>query len=433
MCEPSRAGLCELFSRSAKLSTALTLLYAGTLVPTALAQQDGFVAAENAEIRNSAARDPGGYWTPDELLRARPIELPMAQGSAREMMERSAREMLERAARPTDGQPPEAGVRPESAAAARASLAVDGEAVPQAEQVRPDLKDRLFAGSRLQDGNSAPEAAAPAANEGSGAVAPLAVGTFNSGAYFSSSQLVPTDARLHYPYRAVGKLFFEEPGEGSFICSGAVIRPRLILTAGHCVHKGSGGAGGNFTRFLFVPAYHDGQAPLQAWNWTWVITTNSWATGNGNVPNPGDWAIIEVEDRRFEGGMKRIGDVTGTFGYRTNALLPNHTKKIGYPAGFDNGEVMHQVDSQGSADGGQNTVLYGSDMTGGSSGGPWIENFGVRSVGQTGGIDALPNRIVGVTSYGFVSPDPKVQGSSVFNDEFVRMLNAACAHKAGNC
>jgi len=163
------------------------------------------------------------------------------------------------------------------------------------------------------------------------------------------------------------------------------------------------------------------------------VTTDPWITGNGTVPNRSDFAILEIEDRRFGSETRSIGQVTGWFGYRTNALLPNHTKKIGYPAGFDGGEVMHQVDSQSARIAEEDTVIYGSDMTGGSSGGPWIENFGVQSEGQTGGLFPNPNRIVGVTSYGYVSTDPKVQASSNLNQDFLTIFNAACAHRVGNC
>jgi hypothetical protein len=125
--------------------------------------------------------------------------------------------------------------------------------------------------------------------------------------------------------------------------------------------------------------------------------------------------------------------VVGSLGYRTAALLPNHTKKIGYPVSLDNGQVMHQVDSQSLEADTDSTVLYGSDMTGGSSGGPWIENFGIKAAGQSGGLSPNPNRVVGVTSYGYTDEGPKVQGSSVLGNEFLQLLKIACARKPGNC
>ena len=52
---------------------------------------------------------------------------------------------------------------------------------------------------------------------------------------------------------------------------------------------------------------------------------------------------------------------------------------------------------------------------------------------QLDALDAEFNTIVGITSYGFISSQPKVQGSSILNDAFVSLYNAACARNAGNC
>ena len=379
-----------------------------------------FLTLENEEVKDVIARDPGGYWTPNQLMNAQSLEVPLPNISLQEMEAQLSASGLE-------------------ALSSGPSVSVDGQNIPEAEEVKPDLNDRLFPEVNL-------EVMSRESEEGAGSGVPLHVLTQSAGgteitpedvgtagAYFTSSRLVPTNARLYYPYRTAGKLFFKKPGGGNFICSASVLRPRIILTAGHCVHKGSGGGNGFYTRFLFVPAYHNGSAPYQAWNWRWVITTSQWATSNGSVPNRADFAIIELADRRFGSQIKKIGQVTGWLGYRTNALTPNHTKKLGFPGNHDNAQIMHQVDSQHFQNGGQGTVLYGSDMKGGSSGGPWVENFGVKASGQTGGLRPWPNRIVGVTSYGYVAVGPKVQGSSILNRDFLRILNAACAHRAGNC
>jgi len=373
------------------------------------------VAVENPEMKNSLARDPGGHWTPENLAQARPRELPVPSARAADLV----RDAAPQAAAPTAI--PQGSVRQEN-----------GKLPGPESEIRPDLSDRLFSPQSVPQRGNLPRQLR--ANQGD-ATPPqfIAEAAGTEQAPFSSSRLIPPDARLQYPYRAVGKLFFEQPNTGNFVCSAAVISPRLVLTAGHCVHSGSGGADGYFRRFLFVPAYDQGQSPYQAWNYTWVVTTGPWAGGNGNVPNVSDFAILEMEDRRFGSDVRTIGSVTGWLGYRAGALMPNHTKKIGYPVGFDNGEIMHQVDSASHRAADQNTVLYGSDMTGGSSGGPWIENFGVQSAGQTGGLNANPNRVVGVTSYGFTTADPLVQGSSTLNQDFVTILNAACAHRPGNC
>lgn len=150
----------------------------------------------------------------------------------------------------------------------------------------------------------------------------------------------------------------------------AVIKPRLILTAGHCVHKGSGGNNGLYTNFLFVPAYRDGAAPYKRWSWSHVITPNTWITGGGTLPNAADYAILEVSDQSFSGVTSTIGSVVGYLGYKTRDLLPNHVTMLGYPRNLDNDEKMHQVTAGSYGSGGNNTAIYGSDMREGSSGGP---------------------------------------------------------------
>lgn len=257
--------------------------------------------------------------------------------------------------------------------------------------------------------------------------------------HFTSSRLIPLEADLVYPYRAVGKLFFTVPGSGPgtgpAVCSGAVIAPRLVLTAGHCVHSGKSPTG-FFTNIEFVPAFRDGVAPWGRWPAAAVVVTTTWATGQGKVPNAADYAVLEVQDlQATDGNIYRIGDVVGRFGVTINALKTNHVQMLGYPVALDNGNKMHQVSSSSlKYDQKTNTVTYGSDMTPGSSGGPWVQNFGIPAVGQTltGGIAAL-NRIVGVMSFVSKSPLPKAGGSSVPDARLIALLNAACARRSGNC
>ncbi|MEH2062590.1 MAG: trypsin-like peptidase domain-containing protein [Nostoc sp.] len=251
-------------------------------------------------------------------------------------------------------------------------------------------------------------------------------------ASFTSSELVPLSADLSYPYVASGKLFFSN-SEGDFLCSAAVIKPRLILTAGHCVHSGSGGNNGFYSNFVFIPAYRDGTAPYGQWSWSHVITTNTWITGSGSEPNAADYAIIELSDQSFNGVSTTIGSVVGYFGTKTLDLLPNHVTMLGYPGNLDSGEKMHQITAGSYGSGGNNTAIYGSDMSEGSSGGPWVENFGVAADGQVNGSDTSLNEIVGLTSYGPTAVGPLYQGSSILDSRFTSILNTACAWNPGNC
>jgi hypothetical protein len=79
-----------------------------------------------------------------------------------------------------------------------------------------------------------------------------------------------------------------------------------------------------------------------------------------------------------------------------------------------------------------NNVEYGSDARGGSSGGPWVQNFQVIPTGGATGLNTGSNRVVAVTSYGYTSADPKVQGASIPDNRWVDLFTTICA-RAGNC
>ena len=257
-------------------------------------------------------------------------------------------------------------------------------------------------------------------------------GTF--GLDFSSSRLVPEDSRLAYPYSAVGRLFMSF-GNEDFVCSAAVISARVILTAGHCLYDGGGFA----DSVLFVPAYRSGEAPFGAWPGEALFVTDDWANTE-RIPNDSDFGAIVVADLDLAataGGVavpRKIGDVTGWLGFKTGALFNNHVTMLGYPNNFDRGEQMHRVDSSDLDTGAASpAVIYGGDMRGGASGGPWVQNFGISARGQRGGKNKAPNRVVGVSSFTATDQKLRVLGSSEFNAEARALFNQACADSPGNC
>jgi len=250
-----------------------------------------------------------------------------------------------------------------------------------------------------------------------------------SGLMYSSSRVAPRAAVAQFPFRMTGKLFFQTP-DGGAVCSASVIDRRLVLTAGHCVHNGNGGANGFYSDFRFVPAYRGGEAPFGEWFPSAVTVSGGWANSGGVFPAADDFAIFVMLDDAGE----RLGDVVGRLGWQTNSLCPNHVAIFGYPVNLDFGELMHQVSTGDCVPVENNTVVAGSDMRGGSSGGPWIQNFGVRSDGQNFGSNRGLDRVVGVTSYG-PAEDMEVlyQGSSILNSVFVDIVDSLCDAAPGNC
>jgi len=236
---------------------------------------------------------------------------------------------------------------------------------------------------------------------------------------------VPEDARVVYPYSAIGKLFFSSGGS-DFVCSAAVISARIVATAGHCVFSSR-----RFHRnFLFVPAFHEGNAPFGEWSVDEVLTTEAWSRGGDVVPNESDYGMFVMADQAGE----RIGDVTGWLGFQTNQLAPNAVTILGYPANLDRGRQMHHTTSSDwdTVDG-TDAIVYGSDMGGGASGGPWVMNFGKRAQGQNRGRNRLDNRIVGHSSFGSSDPNFLVLGSSPLDGAYRDLFNEACSGDTRNC
>lgn len=367
------------------------LLIAGAvlaLVPIAVARGAGLGVA-------SAADDPAAthaYWTAQRLANARSVSLLRVDLGASS----PGRTDYEAASAGADyDRPP---------------------ATPSAGR-QPDFDHFLFRPSSHTSGRTRDLIAQPSSFH------PTNLGT--AGAYFSSSRLIPEDARVVYPYSAVGKLFFSIGGS-DFICSAAVISARVVATAGHCVYS----AGRFHRNFLFVPAYHEGNDPFGSWAVEVALTTEAWMDGEDIVPNGSDFGMLVMED--LEGS--RIGDVTGWLGFKTNQLSPNHITMLGYPANLDRGEQMHQTHSSDwDAVDPTGSIVFGSDMGGGASGGPWVMNFGVKARGQNRGRRRLDNRIVGHSSFGSSDPNYLVLGSSPLDRTYRSLFDEACSGDSRNC
>ena len=380
-----------------------------TMVPALLAvvcmQSSNTEAQENTESQLSAAvnasaplgfqlsketteaqmAETRAYWTSERLANAQPM-LPKVNQNA-----------------VTPEAAPQGGGTPVSLPGKRPTVTVNA-----------DSFTRLYdpAQARIQ-----PEA---------GDIESQAVGSF--GAHYTSARVNPPALETIYPNRTVGKLFFRI-GASNFVCSASVLRLRIVLTAGHCVHRGSGGAAGFHNNFLFVPAFRDGNAPLGTFTPRFVGTTAQWAVSNGIVPNVADFGMFDMNDRL---GVK-IGNITGFLGFKTLSLIPNHTTKLGYPCNIDACQKMQQSTSQNRPGVFNNNVEYGTNFRGGSSGGPWVTNSGIQGAG---GLTTNLNAVVSVTSYGFVSTAPQVQGGSIPDSRaggFIPLLNLVCAQRAGNC
>ena len=179
-----------------------------------------------------------------------------------------------------------------------------------------------------------------------------------------------------WPFITIGKLFFSQNG-GSYVCSAASIASssasHAIMTAGHCINDGAGHWSYNM---VFVPAYNNGNAPYG--QWTIIYATEraftSWVNG-------GDLARDIAGAKTNPLGGRTLAQRVGWLGFAWNWSRVQHWWIIGYPqASPFTGAWMIGCEASYTYDSPFGTTPKpmgaGCDMTGGSSGGPWILRMG---------------------------------------------------------
>jgi V8-like Glu-specific endopeptidase len=265
-------------------------------------------------------------------------------------------------------------------------------------------------------------------------------GTSNLPFSTARADLSTGTTNTQYPYRASGKLYFQDANNHTFVCSASMIKRGLVVTAAHCV--ANYGQSQYYHNWHFFPGYRRGAAPYG--NWTvyqaWVKTAYYNGTDNCHVYGvvcPDDVAVLLLNPQNGT----YVGTRTGWYGFGYNGFGftrgLTHVTQIGYPVCLDNGTRMERNDSQGfvSSVNSSNTVI-GSLMCGGSSGGPWLNNFGVRPAltGQINGSAFKSNVVVGVTSWGSTNQSVKQQGASPFTSgNIVSLVTSACNSQPTAC
>jgi hypothetical protein len=231
------------------------------------------------------------------------------------------------------------------------------------------------------------------------------------------------------PISAVHKMFFTQNGS-NFVCSSSSIGQDAAWTAGHCLSDGSNTFS---TNMLVCPSYDSAQGGVNptagCWGWDSATVNSIWHT-TGDLDY--DFGGMDTDDVGTTQAMQ-IGSYTGWLGiglcFTDGACNINaNWLAMGYPAAppFTGGKIETCASSLGYVDaatpGGLDSWAIGCDMTGGSSGGPWIYGFGRFGAGQQPGGDAL-NWVVGHNDWRHTAV-PDELNSPQYNCRAIAIFNA---------
>lgn len=254
-----------------------------------------------------------------------------------------------------------------------------------------------------------------------------------------------------FPWRAAGKMFMKF-GPSTYVCTASVIGKNLLVTAAHCVHNFGKKAEGFADTVTFEPARHGLKKPFGTWTAKeWWIPQVYFDGTDVCLPNaPGvvcenDIAVVVLEKNKGQ----FVADRTGKFGFKSDEYgygnifgeTAAQITEIGYPSQNYDGLTMVRTDSLGYQ-ATPNNIIIGSAQTGGSSGAPWLQNFGMKtSYTGTLPVNDDDNQVVATTSWGFTSDKFMVQGGSRFSKNTTYTLkpniqslfDSACNANPGYC
>lgn len=213
-----------------------------------------------------------------------------------------------------------------------------------------------------------------------------------------------------------GKVYFTS-GFYDYVCSGSVVSSpseSLVITAAHCVYDLDYDEWS--TNWMFVPAHDYLDQPYGSW------TAKSLYASKGYT-NAANFDVAVNYDVGFAVMLpldgKRIAQVVGSYGIAFNFPRTGMSYAFGYPVDIADGEIMSSCMGRLLSDNCDDSTFLGPSrrcgMTGGSSGGPWLQRFNDRTGLGT---------ITSLTSFSCYEVSPYVLYGPPFNNPIKILYNS---------
>ena len=186
---------------------------------------------------------------------------------------------------------------------------------------------------------------------------------------------------------STGRVLFTLGGT-DYICSGSVVNDgsttddhAVVLTAGHCVTDNT--AGSFATNFMFIPqfdtkpTYTCANTQLGCWVADALYADTLFATAGGfnDQAVTHDWGFARLGAGGFQN--KQLDSLVAPFGIQVNKNFNGQVlSAFGYPAAgkYHGSDLVYCKGPVGQdANTSNATWSMACDMTGGSSGGPWVQ------------------------------------------------------------
>ncbi|MFD5747901.1 trypsin-like serine peptidase [Streptomyces sp. NPDC127033] len=170
------------------------------------------------------------------------------------------------------------------------------------------------------------------------------------------------------PLKTVGRLFFVNASGADTWCTATAVKSAnrsTVMTAAHCVRRGSSPGNTNML-MVFVPGYSKGKKPHGTFAVRSAATPRTWVYDSTN-----DMAALVV-DTDTKG--RKLTNVVGGQAISFTRAVGGTVSALGYSATRpQRGEELLRCVGKPKRDDGAQSIPC--DLTGGSSGGPWLADF----------------------------------------------------------